>query len=910
MVKKIWMNQRYILSFLLILALFFSSLLSYTSTKRLQGNGRIINYAGVVRGGTQRLIKKELQGKHDDALQIKLDTILNELQTGKGELDLYSVFDDAFQTNLTKMQQQWALIKEEITQLRNGKDPSTLFALSESYFDLCDETVSIMEVYSEDQVSSTLRYMIGMNTMFVGLAILFMLYTARARKRHASLALMEVENRKKSAYLSQMMDDFRAPIDDISELVYIADIENHDLLYINEAGRKTYHIDDINHLKCYRALQGRDSPCPFCTNKKIKGGEVYTWEFTNALTNRHYILKDRLVEWHGKTARLEIAFDTTDSENEKVKLQNLLEAEKMLMDSVRVLYEESDINHGIQDVLQKLGTYLDADRTYIFDINNPYFYNTFEWCKAEIPSQMEHLQHIPISHIDRWMDIFKQNKCVIIEHLEDFKDTSPNEYETLSAQGIKTLVAAPLEYDGEIAGFVGVDNPPIEKLEHIASYLQTLRYFLMLASRRHESEAMLSNLSYHDALTSFYNRNRFIQDIKEYTKFNVSIGVVFLDVNGLKDINDRFGHAKGDQVLIKCATMIKEAFQHYDYYRIGGDEYVVLCKDISEQHLFEYVRQLRNSLKEDPLCQAAIGSYWSACSKDIDQAITYADARMYEDKKQFYRENTSSKRYRHHSDEILSLINEDVLKQEIKHHKFKVYLQPKISSVDDHIVGAEALIRYQSKSGTIIAPNDFLTLLEETQLISYIDLFVFESVCQLIKKWKKSGVESFPVSVNFSRCSLAEPNIVETLIALCSTYEVPCSLIEIEITENNKSGTNLDLQSLVDELHHAGFKISIDDFGTEFANISILTSIDFDILKIDKSLIDDIETNEKERMIIKIVSGYCSDINLQIVAEGVEKQSQLDILKECNVFVIQGYFYSKPLPIEHFEKVYIDPQIS
>lgn len=247
-------------------------------------------------------------------------------------------------------------------------------------------------------------------------------------------------------------------MNEIPELVYVSDLENYDLLLVNAAGRETFHLKDSQGLKCYQALQGRDAPCPFCTNARLNTETPYTWEYTNPLTQRHYLLKDKLIRWKGRLARLEIAFDITETENKKIALQNALDGDKMIMECVQMLYQSEDVDSAINRVLDRVGSFMSADRAYLFAIQGERMANTHEWCAPGVEPQIQNLQDLDIRLLDRWRPSFNRQECVIIEDLEAIRDDSPDEYETLNIQGISSLVAVPLEKDGELTGYIGVDN--------------------------------------------------------------------------------------------------------------------------------------------------------------------------------------------------------------------------------------------------------------------------------------------------------------------------------------------------------------------------------------------------------------------------------------------------------------------
>lgn len=421
-----------------------------------------------------------------------------------------------------------------------------------------------------------------------------------------------------------------------------------------------------------------------------------------------------------------------------------------------------------------------------------------------------------------------------------------------------------MEQNGELAGYLGVDNPPPDKIINIASLLQTLCYFVSLALQHAESQKKLSYLSYHDNLTTFYNRNRYIKDTQKLFNMDTSLGIIYLDVNGLKDVNDQFGHEVGDALLVECARRMKMVFKKADFYRIGGDEFIIICQSIKKESFEKRVKELSESFSKKPVCQVAIGTQWTNAVGNINEMIAEADARMYENKKEFYHKHMISRRYRHHSDEMLHLTNIDYLKSEIENGHFVVYLQPKILCEDLSCVGAEALIRYCDNAGTLI-----------------------------------------PLSINFSIESLRGKSFVERILETCKKYQIPTKYIEIEITERVHDEKNFEIKTVISKLRSAGFIVAIDDFGTEYANLALLSDAEFDILKLDKSLISNVALNPRTKIIMEYISKICHRLGVDMIAEGIESEEQFFTLCSYGVETVQGYLFSKPLAINVFEEKYL-----
>lgn len=421
-----------------------------------------------------------------------------------------------------------------------------------------------------------------------------------------------------------------------------------------------------------------------------------------------------------------------------------------------------------------------------------------------------------------------------------------------------------MEQNGELAGYLGVDNPPPDKIINIASLLQTLCYFVSLALQHAESQKKLSYLSYHDNSTTFYNRNRYIKDTQKLFNMDTSLVIIYLDVNGLKDVNAQFGHEVGDALLVECARRMKMVFKKADFYRIGGDEFIIICQSIKKESFEKRVKELSESFSKKPVCQVAIGTQWTNAVGNINEMIAEADARMYENKKEFYHKHMISRRYRHHSDEMLHLTNIDYLESEIENGHFVVYLQPKILCEDRSCVGAEALIRYCDNAGTLI-----------------------------------------PLSINFSIESLRGKSFVERILETCKKYQIPTKYIEIEITERVHDEKNFEIKMVISKLRSAGFIVAIDDFGTEYANLALLSDAEFDILKLDKSLISNVALNPRTKIIMEYISKICHRLGVDMIAEGIESEEQFFTLCSYGVETVQGYLFSKPLAINVFEEKYL-----
>lgn len=697
-------------------------------------------------------------------------------------------------------------------------------------------------------------------------------------------------------------------LNEISELVYVSDPETYELLFVNQTGCQTLHLENYKHKKCYEVLQGKTSPCEFCTNDRLCDDNFYTWEFTNPSIGRHFLLKDKRIQWRGKTARMEIAFDITELELQKQELKNMLDVQTLITNCVRMLYAVDNLDQTINAVLTQIGEFLVSDRAYVFEIKDELMNNTHEWTAPGISPQLEKLQQLDLSLISDWMPFFEKNDCIIIDDVEQLQKTNPAAYATLHAQEITSLIAAPIFLDNKLAGYIGIDNYDSEKIKNSSYLLLSMSIFLSYAIRHRNHVDMLHRLSYHDLLTNALNRNAFMDVLSQFRPGQyASAGIIYIDINGMKEINDFYGHHQGDKILITTVAKVFNLFKPDELFRIGGDEFVIITYDLTETDFYEKFNLLRNIFckKTNLPFSIATGSCWVKSPSDLNSLLQQADSAMYTDKKKFYYGKEKTSRYRHNLDDILNLANYSALQEALTAGQFCIYFQPKISLDTEEFIGSEALIRYINQAGEIIAPNNFIPILEEARLIKMLDLYVFEEVCKQINIWKERKLRVKPVSINLSRSTLSYHFLADQLLALITKHNIDISLLELEVTETAEVDNQLVFSQALEKLKEYGFSISIDDFGVRNASLSLFTTINFDILKLDRSLVKTLAQNQKARILIRSLAVICSDLGIKLIAEGVETLEQLDILKELRCNEVQGYLFSKPLPLNDFENKYL-----
>ena len=322
------------------------------------------------------------------------------------------------------------------------------------------------------------------------------------------------------------------------------------------------------------------------------------------------------------------------SERTKEQIRQRLEIATMLNSCVGKLNSDTDIDVGINNLLATVNGYFQADRTYVFEIDpdRDVLINTFESiCGQEVSAQMDNLQEVPVSVIKVWMQNFRQGRPYYMSDLE--QERGQPSYEMLKAQQVWRLLAVPLMKGGAMVGFLGVDNPRAHYDD--ATLLASIQFFVTNSLDRKKQQAYLEKLSYRDMLTGLYNRNRYIERLEAYKQVqDQQIGAIYIDLNGLKKVNDEQGHRAGDELIVRAAGTIAGIFAE-DAYRVGGDEFVVILLDVSREEFARKTEQLRRQMQENSV-DASIGEVWQASTENLEDLLRRADENMYREKKRYY----------------------------------------------------------------------------------------------------------------------------------------------------------------------------------------------------------------------------------------------------------------------------------
>lgn len=398
-----------------------------------------------------------------------------------------------------------------------------------------------------------------------------------------------------------------------------------------------------------------------------------------------------------------------------------------------------------------------------------------------------------------------------------------------------------------------------------------------------------------DQVTGLRKRETFNNLGESYVEYDCSfMGVFASDIIRLSDINEKFGYMAGNARLKMVADVIRGVFTGYDIYRYEQDEIVVFCKDIDKKSFMGLVRIVRESL-DDLDVSVSTGFSWT---DNPDIARQLSEVRLMYD----IEKDTKLK-------SLDSIMRNKVFKDvvsEIEKGSFMVYYQPKVDSRTGITVGAEALIRFFDEAHGVVGPIHFIEILEENRCSHLIDLFVLDEVCKAQKLRCISDRRVVPVSVNFSKNTLEYADLLDHVKEIMNRYDLPEGLVQIEITESVGDMDIVLINNIAQSLISMGFRLSMDDFGTKYSNLEMLFKFPFSIAKIDRSLVKNLESNEKSRIMLKHLISMIMELGIECVAEGAENEEQVRLLQQFGCNIIQGYFYSKPVTLDVFTSEFVE----
>ncbi|KAB7635864.1 GGDEF domain-containing phosphodiesterase [Bacillus sp. B3-WWTP-C-10-D-3] len=425
------------------------------------------------------------------------------------------------------------------------------------------------------------------------------------------------------------------------------------------------------------------------------------------------------------------------------------------------------------------------------------------------------------------------------------------------------------------------------------------------------NEMRTEYLAYYDQLTGLMNRISCTNKLNDFLNEKVAFAFIFIDLDEFHLINDTFGHKEGDKVLQKVTECLS-SFQipNMHLFREHDDQFVMLIENITKERVEVFAKSIQKKIsehfvieEEDVYLSASIGIVMAPTDGE-DEKILFqrVDAALEKAKEKgkghyhFYGNGLDCEREKR-------FIIENQLHRAIEKNEFFLYYQPQMNIETKKIASMEALIRWENKELGFVSPNQFIPLAERTGFIIKLDEWVINEVCRQIREWLNKGYEVVPIAVNISARHFRSITLIEMITRALHKYNVPAHLLAIEVTEGALIHKDISKRVLL-QLKEQNLKIHLDDFGTGYSSLSYLKTYPIDTLKIDRSFMEGIHVDERDTNITAAIIHLAHTLELDVIAEGVEKAEQIQFLKEKNVKFVQGYYYSRPLSKYDVENVY------
>jgi len=428
-----------------------------------------------------------------------------------------------------------------------------------------------------------------------------------------------------------------------------------------------------------------------------------------------------------------------------------------------------------------------------------------------------------------------------------------------------------------------------------------------LAAKQAENE----HQALHDSLTGLPNRvlfqQRLAQAIDKAREHDGRIAVMLMDLDHFKEVNDTLGHHFGDQLLKEIGPRLSTVLRDGDMMaRLGGDEFGVLLPDLPDDGVaFSIAQRLLEELalpvSVEGLALDVSGSLGIAIfptlSRDAESLLRRADVAMYAAKEAGGGYEVYTPQMDQHNPSRLTLVSQ--VRPALERSEFEMFYQPKLRLTDGRVAGAEALIRWNHPERGIVAPDEFIPLVEKTVLLGPLTTYVMENVMSQWRAWADESI-AIPLAINLSPRSLLDRELPETVRGLLERFEMPASFLRLELTESFLMADSGRSNNVIAALANVGVSLSIDDFGTGYSSLSHLKRLPIDEIKIDRSFVMDMHDDGNDFMIVRATVELGRNLGLRVVAEGVEDRETFDRLADFGCDEAQGYYISRPMPLDEF----------
>lgn len=559
------------------------------------------------------------------------------------------------------------------------------------------------------------------------------------------------------------------------------------------------------------------------------------------------------------------------------------EEQSMAFRCVTEMMTADSLESSMTKALRCIGRFYEADRTYIFRLSDDFQTVTmaYEWNNRGKQSINRIVSGMPVKKIPLLNRCLREKNPIFLE--------SANLPER---RGPWNFAIFPMKQKGKLKGFLCVENAGVH-LKDAAVMTMVLPY-IQGERRRFEMLSSQTRVTGQDALTRLPNLSSYMDVIYSLdSDMYSSMGAVTVDVPSFSVINSNYGFDYGRKMLICISDTLSAVFGKAFIFRTWDAEFVALFPNTIQEVFIGRCTRLNTILQRRYPRQIRIGYVWSEGVFKAHNLVRESQAIMRSEDPRKIREDQA---------DFGNLTDQ----KKILRENFVPYYQPKIDMRNGTLVGAEALARGIDGDGNILSPDQFVERMEQDGSIRDLDLFMLESVLKQLSQWKEQGRLLTTISLNISRVTLFNPASLASVLAIQSRYpQIPADQIELEITETAGGMEKDTLERIVNNFRECGIGFELDDFGSGYANMSMLSNIRFNTVKLDRSLVNDLPGNEISNMLVENVTKICQKFNMQCVAEGVETIQQRDALLKAGCVYGQGYYYAKPLPVGEFESNYL-----
>ncbi|MGI6751873.1 MAG: EAL domain-containing protein [Anaerovoracaceae bacterium] len=580
---------------------------------------------------------------------------------------------------------------------------------------------------------------------------------------------------------------------------------------------------------------------------------------------------------------------------------------------------EMDMEEKMQMMLRDIGTFFAVDEALIclFDHEEEAVSRIYQWNNLEMLPEKEKTIDVSSESLAWWKKKLQEDRLIYIKDMEEPDNESYAEDGHGMRKEIKSFLALGIEENESPIGFIRMGSISNRSWsDHSIEHLRILSNILSHGLNKIKSEKEIKHMAYYDSLTGLPNRtlfaDRLSQAIHLAQRNEKYISIIFMDLDNFKMVNDTMGHNAGDKMLNAIsASLVKKLKKKDTVARFGGDEFLILVNDLKDDEDITIVIDKLFKVFEEPFniegqeffisASAGIATY-PFDGHDAGSLIKNADIAMYmakaKGKNQYVLCTTEMQ------EEIRSNIKlSNGLYRVEERSELILHYQPQIKLQTGEITGVEALLRWNHPQMGMLYPNVFIPLAEMNGTINGIGEWVLKTAMDQKKKWSRIGFPELRIAVNLSIVQLNNPCFADNLERLLREADFNPQYLELEVTESIATKEAFHVVDTLCRLKNIGVTISIDDFGTEYSSLNRLKMLPIDRIKIDMQFIQGIEKSEKDRAITKVVINLAKSLGMEVLAEGVETEPQLDFLNQRMCDEVQGFYYYKPMPAEEFEEL-------